>query len=137
MNSTKIFQPQLANYSGEMRFSEIVFVGFGITDDKRDDYKDIKVAGKLVVVLDGVPEGYTNSQPGARALTTINGKMTTAMNKGAVALIVVNTNFPRTTFNAVSNWSMNSYKASNRFLHLVFRLAVAAAMMGEDGKNIH
>ena len=41
----KDFQPQLNNYAASMRFGEIVFAGYGIVDgDKRDDYKDLKVA---------------------------------------------------------------------------------------------
>ena len=42
------YQPQGNNYAAEMRFSEVVFAGYGISDaDKRDDYKDLKVAGNL------------------------------------------------------------------------------------------
>src|SRR5690348_12052674 len=49
----KDYQPQANNYAASMRFSEVVFAGYGIIDaDKRDDYKDLKVAGKLVVILD-------------------------------------------------------------------------------------
>ena len=50
------FQPQANNYAAEMRFSEIVFAGYGISDaDKRDDYKNLKVAGKIVLIADGSP----------------------------------------------------------------------------------
>ena len=54
---SKDYFPTAGNYAAEMRFSEVVFAGYGISDgDKRDDYKDLKVAGKLVMILDGAPE---------------------------------------------------------------------------------
>src|SRR5688572_10979004 len=36
------FQPQLNNYAATMRFSEVVFAGYGIVDTARDDYKDLR-----------------------------------------------------------------------------------------------
>ncbi|HRF17795.1 MAG TPA: peptidase M28, partial [Chitinophagaceae bacterium] len=59
------FQPQASNYTADMRFSEVVFAGYGISDgENRDDYKDLKVAGKLVMIIDGTPSGYKPSQQG-------------------------------------------------------------------------
>jgi len=38
------FQPFTSNYNAGMRFSEVVFAGFGIVDgDIRNDYKDLNV----------------------------------------------------------------------------------------------
>ena len=50
-----------------MRFSEAVFAGYGITDgDIRDDYKDLKVAGKLRSLLMH-PADYKSSATGFNA----------------------------------------------------------------------
>ena len=47
-----------------MRFSEVVFAGYGIVDGDMDAYKDLDVAGKLVMILDGSPAGYKPSVTG-------------------------------------------------------------------------
>jgi len=36
---------------------ELVFMGYGIDDEKYSDYKNVNVEGKIVVVLEGIPEG--------------------------------------------------------------------------------
>jgi Peptidase family M28 len=133
----KEFQPQTNNFSAEMRFSEVVFAGYGISDgDKRDDYKDLKVAGKLVMILDGTPADYKPSQQGFASPAGAFGKMNAAVNKGAAGLLVVYGNYPRRTFNTSSNWSLNGYRASQTPFTFTISPAVAAGIMGADGVNI-
>ena len=67
----KDFQPG-SNYSAEIPFSEIVFAGYGIVDDKTDFYKDLNVQGKLVMVLEGTPADYKSSQQGFRNPASIS-----------------------------------------------------------------
>ena len=133
------FQPQTNNYVAEMRFSEVVFAGYGISDgDKWDDYKDLKVAGKLVLIADGSPADYkpaqTNNRFGSPA--SANGKMSSAMSKGAAAVMIIYSNYPRKTVTMNSNWSMNSYKASQIPFTFTVSPGIAEKIMGEDGKNI-
>ena len=60
----KDFQPNtMINHTAEMRFSEVVFAGYGIVDGEIDHYKDLDVKGKLVMILDGSPAGYKPSVP--------------------------------------------------------------------------
>jgi Peptidase family M28/PA domain len=133
----KDFQPQTSNYAAAMRFSEVVFAGYGISDgDKRDDYKDLKVAGKLVLIIDGTPADYKPSQQGFASPASSFGKMSAAMNKGAAGLLIVYTNFPRRILNTNSNWSMNGYKASQTPFTFTISADAAAKIMGEDGKNL-
>jgi hypothetical protein len=109
----KDFQPQNGDFAATMRFSEVVFVGYGISDgDNRDDYKDLKVAGKLVMILDGIPTGYKSAQSGFNSPSSNFGKMNAALNHGASGLLIVANNFPRRMMNGGSNWSMNGYRAS-------------------------
>jgi hypothetical protein len=62
MELNKDFQPMTSNYAASMRFSEVVFAGYGISDGSlRDDYKDLKVAGKVVMFMDGMLDGYKPS----------------------------------------------------------------------------
>jgi hypothetical protein len=127
----KDFQPQTNNYAAAMRFSEVVFAGYGISDDKRDDYKDLKVAGKLVLILEGVPADYKASQSSGTA-----GKANAAGSKGAAAVLIVNTNYPRKAINFNSSWSMNGYKATQPVFTFTVSPDIAAAIMGDDGKNV-
>lgn len=133
----KDYQPQTNNYAATMRFSEVVFAGYGISDgDKRDDYKDLKVAGKLVLIIDGTPADYKPSQQGFASPASSFGKMNAAMSKGAAGLLIVYNNFPRRTLNTNSNWSMNGYKASQTPFTFTISADAAVKIMGEDGKNL-
>lgn len=135
----KDFQPQTNNYAAEMRFSEVVFAGYGISDGtKRDDYKDLKVAGKLVMILDGTPADYKAepAQRGVMAPSSSFGKINAALSRGATALIIVNSNFPRKAANASSNWSLNSYKAAQPIFNFSISADIAAKILGQAGKNV-
>lgn len=133
----KEFQPQLNNYTATMRFSEVVFAGYGIVDgDKRDDYINLNVAGKLVMIMDGAPTDYKPSQQGFANPAGTFGKLTSAMNKGAVAVLIIYSNYPRQTMNTRGNWTPNGFKATQ--LPLAFTVSTKAAerIMGEDGLKI-
>ena len=130
------FQPSAGyNHSAEMLFSEAVFAGYGIVDDKMDNYGDINVQGKLVIVVDGAPADY-KPQPGTRNATSVLAKMNNAAKKGAAAILVVVKNYPRKPMAVTSNWSMNGYKASFPPLTFTVSEKVTAAIMGEDGTGI-
>ncbi len=65
--------------------TEIVFVGYGITTANYDDYKDIDITDKIVLVCRGVPEGL-----GLRREYGYFGvKAKTAFSNGAGGFIVV------------------------------------------------
>jgi hypothetical protein len=136
----KDFQPASNNFSADMRFSEIVFAGYGIADDKRDDYKGLDVAGKLVMILDGAPADY---KPAATVRgqtpppSSSFGKSATASKKGAAALLIVFNNFPRKATPINSNWSMRGgYMAKQAPFTFNISPAVAEKIMGEEGINI-
>lgn len=132
----KAFQPQAGNYAATMRFSEVVFAGYGIVDgDKRDDYKDLKVTGKLVLIADGVPADYKPAQQGFASPASAFGKMNAAMGKGAAGVLIVYANFPRRNMSTSSNWSMNGYKAAQAPFTFTISPDVAARIMGEEGNN--
>ncbi len=133
----KDFQPQTSNYAAAMRFSEVVFAGYGIVDgDKRNDYKDLNVAGKAVLIVDGTPADYKPSTTGFGSPVSMPGKMNAAMSKGAVAVLIVYNNYPRKTMNTTSNWNMNGYRSTVYPLSFTISPDVAAQIMGEQGKNL-
>ena len=69
----------------------LVFVGFGVTAPERgyDDYRDVDVKGKIVVLLTGAPATF----PPAERAHYANGrtKRQNAVRRGAVGLLVVRT----------------------------------------------
>lgn len=133
----KDFQPQTSNYAASMRFSEVVFAGYGISDGEiRDDYKDLKVAGKLVLIMDGSPADYKSTQTGFASPASTFGKMSTALNKGAAAVLMIYTNYPRRSINANSNWSLNGYKAAQTPFTFTISTDVAGKLLGMDGKTL-
>lgn len=73
------------SYSGGCNeTTDLVFAGYGVEDEIYTDYHGIEVAGKVVVVVRGVPNGV-DSAKGYFAV-----KAATAKKHGAVALLAVN-----------------------------------------------
>lgn len=136
---TKDYANNNANYSADLPFSEVVFAGHGIVDEKMDSYKDLDVRGKAVMIVEGAPTDYKSPQTGGVNPSQTIGKLINASKKGAVAVLLVSKSF--STSNRPGNirgagWTLNGYKPS--FNPLLFYISenVAAAIMGEDGKNI-
>ncbi|HEY6502414.1 MAG TPA: M28 family peptidase, partial [Chitinophagaceae bacterium] len=134
---SKDFQPNLnINHTAEMRFSEVVFAGYGIVDGEINAYKDLNVAGKLVLLLDGSPAGYKPSVTGFASPANVFTKIGKAQQYGAAAVLFVYGNYPRTTFNRTAAYELNSY-AENLFPQtFTISEAVAEKIMGADGKGI-
>ena len=68
------------------RFSEIVFVGNGISDSSRDDYKGLDVRGKVVLVLSGSNEGQGRGSFGTQLLRADAAQKNDALAVHACAL---------------------------------------------------
>jgi hypothetical protein len=80
------YRPLRFSPDGEFN-APVVFVGYGITDEKKgyDDYAGIDAKGKVVLVLRYGPKGEDAPQQ-----TTLNGKASNAASHGAAALLLVN-----------------------------------------------
>lgn len=134
---TKDFQPNPAtNHSAAFRFSEVVFAGHGIVDGEINAYKDLDVRGKLVLILDGAPTNYKPSTGGFNGPSNLYGKLMRAQEKGAAAVLIVAGNYPRKTFNASSNYTMNGYAPAIMLQTFTISEGVAEKIMGEDGKGL-
>jgi hypothetical protein len=89
------FRPLGLSGSGKAS-APLVFAGYGVTAEgaKYDDYKDLDVEGKVVMVLRKTPRPDSTTQPfdGNRARThgALNTKVRTAGVKKAAAVILVN-----------------------------------------------
>jgi hypothetical protein len=69
----------------------LVFVGFGIQapEYEHDDYADIDVAGKILVVLTGAPPRFAKNERAFYSSST--GKQTLAAERGAVGTVTIRT----------------------------------------------
>jgi hypothetical protein len=132
------FQPAAnVNFGGELRFAEAVFAGYGIVDGAIDNYENIDAAGKVVIILDGVPANYKPSVQGFNSPAGTFGKLRAAQRKGAMAVLVVASGFPRKTMQTTtSNWTVNGYRATQYPMLFTVSENIAASIMGEDGKGI-
>jgi Peptidase family M28/PDZ domain/PA domain len=70
---------------------EVVFAGYGIINEDKeyDDYKDLDVEGKVVLILRREPPGWADSGRPTRH-SSFQAKTYTAKEQGAVALLIVN-----------------------------------------------
>ena len=79
----------------EIKTDEIVFVGYGIQDDKLDNYKNTNVAGKTILMYGGEPRGedgmskLTGDKDGSEWTTNPAMKINLAKEKGAKTVFVI------------------------------------------------
>jgi hypothetical protein len=124
------------NHHSGLRFSEVVFVGYGIVDGDLNAYKDLDVAGKLVMIADGMPEGYKPSATGFRSPGNIFGKLAAARARGAAAVLVVSANFPRKNVQMQSAYQLNGYQASVYPPTYSISQALATSILGAGTENV-
>jgi hypothetical protein len=133
---TKDYLNNNSNYSFELPVSEVVFAGYGIVDDKIDNYKDLDVRGKTVLIVEGTPTDYKSAQTGGMSPGQTFGKLQSASKKGAVAVLLVSKSLSRPANNRGAGWSLNGYKSNFNPQLFYISEKVATEIMGEDGKGI-
>jgi len=119
---------------GTLKYNNIVFAGYGIVDTsvKKNDYAGYDVKGKLVVVVDGMPEGYTPPAGAGRRFispASTAGKVAAARKLGAAAVLVVTNEFPRAN-NTNTVGEMYLKQNSNAFFSARISPKVASALIG-------
>jgi hypothetical protein len=106
--------PMADNSNGNFKAGKMVFVGYGIDDPAYTDYKKVNVKGKVVVFFLGEPKKdgkYFIRENGIQSKWTYPGldnKLDVAMQKGAVAAIVINPNMATFTKRFVDNNTSSS-----------------------------
>jgi hypothetical protein len=125
-----------SNYSFELPSSEVVFAGYGIVDDKMDNYKDLDVRGKVVLIIEGTPADYKSAQTGGMSPGQTLGKLQSASKKGAVAVLLVSKSLSRPANNRGAGWSLNGYRSNFNPQLFYISEKVATEIMGENGKGI-
>ena len=88
--------------NGKWDYSNVVFAGYGIVDSAKgiNDYANLDVKGKLVVILEGTSTGNPTMGVGGNRAFNANpaspmAKMRAALSKGAAGLLTVSAGFPR------------------------------------------
>ncbi len=103
------FDLNLSNYASTFPAAEVVFAGFGITDSTNDDYKGLDVRGKIVLVLNSMPKERLQAQIKSGSYNPY-GKQDAAQKHGAVAVMIIQEDFPRKSTPALGNMYLNLYK---------------------------
>lgn len=78
----------------DLNFTEYTFVGYGIVDENRDDYKTTDVKGKLVILLAGQPDGFKTEKPRRQSPVFTANKIANAKRKGAAAVLIISDQLP-------------------------------------------
>jgi hypothetical protein len=90
-------------HSGDEDLSgRVVFVGFGIRNKARDDFKNIDVRGKVVVLVSGPPRGVTEKD-----WKKMDAPLQIARNlvmSGAAALVLTNTGTEQTPYAMLADY---------------------------------
>jgi Zn-dependent M28 family amino/carboxypeptidase len=88
-----------SNETGKFKGNKIVFAGYGIEDEKYNDYKDLNVKGKIVLLFLGEPKKdgkfFLGSVAGRSSEWTFPGitkKTALAAAKGAAGVLIINPN---------------------------------------------
>ena len=97
------------NETGKFKGKKVIFAGYGIDDEKYNDYSGLDVKGKIVIIFLGEPKKdgkyflSSTSRASAWTFPGIAKKLETAAAKGATGVLVINPT--QETFNerAVAN----------------------------------
>nr|MBP6358886.1 hypothetical protein [Sediminibacterium sp.] len=123
--------------SGNFNYSSIVFAGYGIVDTEKgiNDYANLDVKGKVVVVVEGSSAGMpTMGAGGSRAMNanpaSPAAKMRAASSKGAIGLLFVSADFPKKMATQVKGGMYLKKNNAPGFLMVNISAAVASSLLG-------
>lgn len=136
------FAPSLTGSGNPIVDGEsVVFAGYGISTDVYDDYTGLDVNGKIVMINEGEPMLNDTAYllTGNRRRSDWNSntpKIKNAIQKGAIALLIINRNFPRRPPSANSRGRMyTNFDAENQKLNVFFISdSLAGAICGSAEK---
>jgi len=132
----KDFGISLANiHSASFGVSEFVFAGYGLSDSIRDDYKGIQAAGKIVLILDGYPPGLLQTYINSKTYNAF-AKPDAALKHGALALFIIQHDFPRKPVENPGKMYRNYYVSKIRPSTIYISDRLANALVGADYEMI-
>jgi len=124
-----------ANYTATLMSSEVVFAGYGISDSTRDDYKGLDVKGKIVLLLNGTPAGSPPTPLNRRSAGSYS-RQELAQKNGAVAVLILQSGFPRKSFGEKGAMYLNGYRKTILPNAYYISDKIAKAIMGADYESV-
>ena len=124
--------------SGDWGYNNTIFAGYGIVDsaNKINDYSNLDVKGKVVLVLEGSATAAAPAQ--GRGMNTNPAssfaKMRVAMTKGAAGLLVISADFPRKNPTPVKGSMYLRKNDAAGFLMATISTEVATALVGRTSQ---
>lgn len=84
--------------NGNISITDIVFAGYGISDNTTNNYNNLNVKGKWIVIIESNPEDIDKEKSGADTRKSFT-KIKTATEKGVAGILLVSKNFntPKST----------------------------------------
>lgn len=134
LTSGKDFLPLNFSASGELHAS-VVFAGFGVTDKKADydDYQDIDVTGKFVLILRHEPKENPHQEHVSFADKAVNAKM-----HGARGVILVNdSDHHEGATDDLGKFSESSGPKNAGVLYIRIKYDTAEQWLKQDGHDLH
>ncbi len=77
--------------------SEVLYVGYGLSDSVRDDYASVNARGKIVLVTPGAPTKLIKGKKVKGTVPSFRTLQFAAQKNGAIALFIVDRSFPWAT----------------------------------------
>jgi hypothetical protein len=124
------------NYSAELGSSQIVYAGYGVSDSTQDDYKGLDVRGKIVMLKSGYPRGFVQRQVNGRRFNSFI-KLDEAQQHGAVAVLIIQNNFPHPPAPLRGNMYREVYRAKNHPVSINISEKIARSIMGGDFDSLN
>lgn len=124
------------NYAASFGSNQIVYAGYGISDSSRDDYNGLNVQGKIVLLKSGYRKGYIRQQLNGRKFNSFN-KQDAAQQHGAIALLIIDPDFPHPPAPLKGSMFRQVYHPVNRPLSISISEKIARAIMGGDYDSLN
>jgi hypothetical protein len=126
------FDIRIANaHSTAFGVSEIVYAGYGLSDSLHDDYAGLQVAGKLVLILNGYPPGYIQTQVNKKSFNSF-AKQDAAIQHGAAALLIIQEDFPHRSVPDKGRMYQKYFQPKIRPNSIYISERIARAVLGDD-----
>lgn len=120
----------------------VVFAGYGIENNRYNDFSDIDVKGKAVIVLTGQPQDSTGTYllSGTKQAASISAYQTTLKEKGAVLILLYNNRFAADSLqqrkSAFQSVYKNPFTSQNSLPVLLLSEERTNELIASSGKTI-
>jgi hypothetical protein len=115
--------------NGTYQIKEIVFASFGIIDSSRNDYQDLDVKGKWVLIFEGLPSSPTPVAD-RRSRYSNNAKVELAAKLGAKGVFIMSEEFPKRSFEKKGNMYLKRQPISSGVPAITVSTDVAHKLIG-------